>query len=149
MIEKSPLIYNPNVCLQKVRSIVPCKYCYSLSCYREIKQYKKRIDCFAVLRIQCLFDRRSGSGMNIPDHISESLETRFWGKILKFFDTDANPVIFLSLDPGSGMEKIRIQDIHHPCIRSVCPKGSGKEETLVKDALVSGSVADPDPEPDP
>jgi hypothetical protein len=60
---------------------------------------------------------RSGSGTNIPDHISESLETRFFGKIpvrypvLKFFDTDADPGIFLSLDPGSGMEKIRIRDI--------------------------------------
>jgi hypothetical protein len=39
---------------------------------------------------------RSGSGMNIFDHISESLETFFWIKILKFFDADADP------DPGSG-----------------------------------------------
>ncbi len=30
--------------------------------------------------------------MNNPDHISESLETIFWVKILKFFDAD----------PGSG-----------------------------------------------
>jgi hypothetical protein len=37
----------------------------------------------------------SGSGMNHPDHISDSLETIFWVKILKFFDAD----------PGSGMEK--------------------------------------------
>jgi hypothetical protein len=36
---------------------------------------------------------RSGSGTNIPDHISESLDT--WVKILKFFD--AVP------DPGSGI----------------------------------------------
>jgi hypothetical protein len=35
----------------------------------------------------------SGSGMNNPDHISESLETIFWVKILKFFDAD----------PGSGI----------------------------------------------
>jgi hypothetical protein len=42
-----------------------------------------------------------GSGMINPDHISESLETRFWVKILKFFDAD----------PESGMEKIRI---HNP-----------------------------------
>jgi hypothetical protein len=36
---------------------------------------------------------RSGSGMNIPDHISESLETIFvWVKILKVFVADANPV---------------------------------------------------------
>jgi hypothetical protein len=38
--------------------------------------------------------------MNNPDHISESLETIFWIKILKFFDAD----------PGSGMEKNRIRD---------------------------------------
>jgi hypothetical protein len=38
--------------------------------------------------------------MNNPDHISESLETVFWVKILKFFDAD----------PGSGMEKIRIRN---------------------------------------
>jgi hypothetical protein len=37
----------------------------------------------------------SGSGMNNPDHIAESLETIFWVKILKLFDAD----------PGSGMEK--------------------------------------------
>ncbi len=36
----------------------------------------------------------SGSGMNIPDHISESLETIFGVKILKFFDADP--------DLGSG-----------------------------------------------
>jgi hypothetical protein len=46
--------------------------------------------------------------MNIPDHISESLETLFvLFKILKFFD--ANPDLgsgfFLILDPCSGMEK--------------------------------------------
>jgi hypothetical protein len=38
--------------------------------------------------------------MNDPDHISESLETIFWVKILNFFDAD----------PGSGTEKIRIRD---------------------------------------
>jgi hypothetical protein len=37
----------------------------------------------------------SGSGMKYPNHISESLETIFWVKILKFFD----------VDPGSGMKK--------------------------------------------
>jgi hypothetical protein len=31
---------------------------------------------------------RSGSEMNIPDHISESFETIFWVKKLKFFDAD-------------------------------------------------------------
>ncbi len=39
----------------------------------------------------------SGSRMNNPDLISESLEIIFWVKILKFFDADQ----------GSGMEKIR------------------------------------------
>ncbi len=38
-------------------------------------------------------DTGSESGMNIPDHISESLE-KFGLKILKFFDADA--------DPGAG-----------------------------------------------
>jgi hypothetical protein len=43
--------------------------------------------------------KTSGSGMNSPDHISESLETIFFGvKIFKFFVAD----------PGSGREKIRI-----------------------------------------
>ncbi len=32
--------------------------------------------------------------------------------ILKFFDADADPGIFLTLDPGSGMEKNRIRDKH-------------------------------------
>ncbi len=41
-----------------------------------------------------------GSGMNNLNHISESLETNFWAKILKFFDAG----------PGSGMEKILIRD---------------------------------------
>jgi hypothetical protein len=42
----------------------------------------------------------SGSRMNNPDHISESLETFFGVKILKFFDAD----------PVSGMENIWILD---------------------------------------
>jgi hypothetical protein len=64
---------------------------------------------------------RSGSGMNFPDHISESLKTIFWIKILKFFDADANP------DPGSGKlfhpgsgirdGKIRIQESGMEIIR--------------------------------
>jgi hypothetical protein len=52
---------------------------------------------------------RSGSGKNIPDHISESLEIIFWFKI-HFFDADEDPGIFLTLDPGPGMKKIRIRD---------------------------------------
>jgi hypothetical protein len=38
-----------------------------------------------------------GSGMNNPGHVSESLETIFWVKILKFFDADQGS--------GSRMEK--------------------------------------------
>jgi hypothetical protein len=49
----------------------------------------------------------SGSGMNNPDHISESLETIFWVKILKFFDADPGWKIC-----GSRMEKNRIRDKH-------------------------------------
>jgi hypothetical protein len=36
-------------------------------------------------------DERSGSGINNPDHIFESLETIFWVKILEFFDGDLGP----------------------------------------------------------
>ncbi len=60
--------------------------------------------------------------MNILDHISESLETLLWVKILKFFDEDADPEpgLFLILDSwtrdgkksdlGSG---INIPDLQH------------------------------------
>jgi hypothetical protein len=37
---------------------------------------------------------KSGSGMNIPDHISESLASIFGLKILKFFDADPDPESF-------------------------------------------------------
>jgi hypothetical protein len=47
----------------------------------------------------------SGSGMNNPYHISESLETIFWVKIGRFFDADPGWKNF-----GSGMEEIWIQD---------------------------------------
>jgi hypothetical protein len=33
-------------------------------------------------------------------HISESLETIFWVKIIKFFDADPDPGIFSTLDPS-------------------------------------------------
>jgi hypothetical protein len=46
-----------------------------------------------------------GSGTNIPDHISESLEKFFRIKILKFFDANPGSGIFLTLDPGFGIEK--------------------------------------------
>jgi hypothetical protein len=51
---------------------------------------------------------RSRSGMKISDHISESLETIVWFKILQFFDAD--PGSGNLFDPRSGMEKIRIRD---------------------------------------
>jgi hypothetical protein len=41
----------------------------------------------------------SGSGMNNPNHISESVETIFWVKILKFFDADPGRKKF-----GSGIK---------------------------------------------
>jgi hypothetical protein len=46
----------------------------------------------------------SGSGMNNPDHISESLETIYWVKILKFFDADPGWKTF------GSMEKFGIRD---------------------------------------
>jgi hypothetical protein len=49
----------------------------------------------------------SGSGMNNPDHNSESLKNYFWDKILKFFDADPGWKKF-----GSGMGKSRIRDKH-------------------------------------
>jgi hypothetical protein len=45
---------------------------------------------------------RSGSKMNIPDHISESLETIFWVK--KTYNSLMWMRIRILLDPGSGME---------------------------------------------
>jgi hypothetical protein len=57
-------------------------------------------------------DPGSGSGMNNPDHISESLKTNFWVKKLKFFDAD----------PGSGMGKIRIRNKHPGFFDFLCCK---------------------------
>jgi hypothetical protein len=61
--------------------------------------------------------------MNIPDHISESLETVFLVKILKFFDSDPDPGsgIFLTLDldsdPGSEVNIARIRDTAFTLLR--------------------------------
>jgi hypothetical protein len=57
---------------------------------------------------------RFGSGMNIPDNISESLETIFWVKILQFFDADADRGSGNLFVPGSGLEKNRIRDKQIP-----------------------------------
>jgi hypothetical protein len=59
--------------------------------------------------------KESGSGMNNPDHISESLETIFWVRILKFFEEDPGWKKFGSgdrknSDSGSG---INIPDPQH------------------------------------
>jgi hypothetical protein len=43
---------------------------------------------------------RSGSRMNILDHISEKLETNFGLKKFKFFHTDPGSGIILAQDPG-------------------------------------------------
>jgi hypothetical protein len=58
--------------------------------------------------------KKSGSGMNIPDNFSESLETVSRVKILKFFDVDLDPGsgIFATLNSGSGIE-IWIRNIEH------------------------------------
>jgi hypothetical protein len=57
---------------------------------------------------------RIGSGMNIPDHIFESLETFFWVKILKFLDADADPGSgnLFDLDPGWKKFGFRILNKH-------------------------------------
>jgi hypothetical protein len=71
--------------------------------------------------IRCLFDPwiRDPGWIKIQDPIRNEhpesyfreLRNNFCVKILKFFDADAdqNPGIFLTLYPGSGMEKIRIR----------------------------------------
>ncbi len=59
----------------------------------------------------CVKKSRSGSRMNIPDHISESLETIFWVKILKFFDADTDPESFWPWI-RNGKTRSWIQDKH-------------------------------------
>jgi hypothetical protein len=84
-----------------------------------IRQLTKSIDFRKIMSVTAISGSRMGenqdpdpgsaAGMNIPDHISGSLETIFWDKILQFFDADADPDPdpgFGNLfDPGSGMEK--------------------------------------------
>jgi hypothetical protein len=50
--------------------------------------------------------------MNILNHISESLETIFWVKILLFFDADAypNPGDGNLFDPGSWIRNGKYSD---------------------------------------
>ncbi len=74
----------------------------------------------------------SGIGKKISpkDHISVSLETIFWVKIIEFFDADPGSGIFLTpgsgiflpLDPGSGF---LIRD-KHPGSATLAPNVSGE-----------------------
>jgi hypothetical protein len=64
-------------------------------------------------------NQHPGSGMNIPDHISENLETGFWVKILEFFYADPGSRDGKNSDPGwkkfgSG---INIPDPQHCCLQ--------------------------------
>ncbi len=63
---------------------------------------------------------------DILDHISDGFETIFGIKILKFFDADPDPGsgIFLTLDPGSGMEKFQIRNKHPGSATLVLPYGN-------------------------
>jgi hypothetical protein len=78
---------------------------------------RKKLYILFVISIQCWvgtvpkYLTVGGSGINIPDHFPE-LPYQFFGlKILKFFVADADPDpgagAFLTLDPGSRIEKIR------------------------------------------
>ncbi len=71
----------------------------------------------------------SGSGMKILNHICESLET-ILVKILKFLDADADPVIFLTLDKGPGMKKIRVRDVYPPILTKTSTKYTQKKDQL-------------------
>jgi hypothetical protein len=51
-------------------------------------------------------EKKSGSGMNIPDHFSESLETVLGLKIFNFFDADP---IWNLFDPRAGIRKLKIR----------------------------------------
>jgi hypothetical protein len=44
-----------------------------------------------------------------PGYYSESLETIFWVKLLKFFDADADPGSRNVFDPGSGNRDVKIR----------------------------------------
>ncbi len=54
---------------------------------------------------------RFGSGMNILEHISESLETIFWVKIFNFLDADADPGSVMTIsDP---QHRVRYGTVPH------------------------------------
>ncbi len=71
--------------------------------------------------IRCLFDPWILDGKKIkiqiwdelPGSYFRELRNNFFGlKYLNSLIADADPAIFLTLDPGSGMEKVRIRDKH-------------------------------------
>ncbi len=72
----------------------------------------------STMKISLLARQCCGSGdpwirdENAGSYFSEFIKTIFWVKILRFFDVDPDPGsgMFLTLVPGSGMEKIRIRD---------------------------------------
>jgi|688.fasta_scaffold2136974_1 hypothetical protein len=68
--------------------------------------------------------------MNSPDHISESLETNFWVKILTIFDADSDPGWEKF---GSGMEKNRSRDKH--------PGYATLVKSEEKNAVLSGTIS--------
>ncbi len=90
--------------------------------------------------------------MNILDPISESQETIFWVEILKFFDAEPDPGMFLTLDPGwkkfgSGIQdgiksdlgsRINIPDPQHYFLTVYLPCLSGVLGTDMKNFLLAG-----------
>jgi hypothetical protein len=56
--------------------------------------------------IRCPFDRWIQDGMNKPDNISESSETFFRVKMIKFFDSDPVSGIKDGKDSDSGWKKL-------------------------------------------
>jgi hypothetical protein len=68
-------------------------------------------------------DLGSGSGMNIQDHISESLETIFWVKIHKFFGADP--------DPGSGVQDGKLRKISKILLSPFKVSIARKELTII------------------
>ena len=65
----------------------------------------------------------SGSGMNNPDHIFQSLETNFFVFLgLKYLNSFMRIRDGDSSDPGPGMEKSRIRDKHPGSVVSAFSK---------------------------
>jgi hypothetical protein len=65
---------------------------------------------------------RSGSGMNNPDHISESLETSFWVKTLEFFDADPG---LTSRIRNTGINRRNIVRLGGTCVVFCWAKDTG------------------------